>query len=249
MRFLPREARDALRDKEGGIRPFVLYLRAFRLDGGWHGWMTEFHIGRVFGRVGVPVCVGRPGERLPPAGFHRIYFADADWQRSVLAMAARAKCIVLVVDATDGLRWEIQRLIDFGLLARTILLVPAGGHEGHRAKLLAQHGLDIPKLEAHYQPPYSPHRFDLCPVVFRWGAASPVEVVPQALIVPYPFNVLDYVFRFVAWVVMLAIPPLKRFRWIIDRSRSAAVNYARTLEPVLKRLDGKYSTYFWERFF
>lgn len=54
-RFLKKEARDALRNKQGGIRPFVLYLRAFRTDRGWHGWIGETNLAIALERVGVLV--------------------------------------------------------------------------------------------------------------------------------------------------------------------------------------------------
>jgi len=126
------------------------------MDSGWHGWLTESKLARAFKVVGVPVCVGRPGERLPPYGFHRIYFTDEDWRASVLEMASRALCVVLVVGHTDGMKWEIEQLIKRSWLAKTIVLVPAWHHEAYRTTLRDQHHLSIPVLESHYIHPCSP---------------------------------------------------------------------------------------------
>lgn len=237
-RFLPLDARDALVDAQGEIRPFVLYLRPFRVDVGWHGWMNEPAISRSFEQIGVPVCVGRPGERLPPYGFYRMYLADADWRESVIAMASRAKCIVLVIGDTDSLRWEIQQIIDQRLLPRTILLIPARRHHECRDELQDQLGLTIPDLQAHYHPPVTPRRFDLCPVEFDGTTAKPVAIIPNAS-APWlpPFEWLDILFRLVMWIVMFVVPWTKRYAWLVDRKRGPFVNYTETLKPVLARIN------------
>ena len=165
-RLFSSDAHRALMTKDGGVRPFVLYLRAFHADAGWHGWFTEPRLGRVLKRVGPPICVGRPGERLPPYGFHRIYFADDDWRQSVLTMAAHARLIVVLIGETQGLAWEITQLLERNWLDKTILLLPARNHEKYRQQLLTEHGVVVPDLQAHYAPAISWRRFDLCPVEF-----------------------------------------------------------------------------------
>ena len=241
LRFLLLQAGDALVDGQGKIRPFILYLRPFRVDVGLLGWVTERQLAHSFKCLGVPVCVGRPGERLPPNGFYRIYFANADWQESVLAMATRAKCIVLVVGDTDSLRWEIQQVIDQKLLPKTILLIPARRHDERRAVLQDQHHLAIPDLQSHYSPPVIPRGPHLCPVEFDGTTAKPVAVIPTPhlplwAILPVSWPV--YPFLLVMRIVMFVFPWTKRYAWLVDTKSWVGVNYAATLKPVLSRIDG-----------
>ncbi|MEH6622342.1 MULTISPECIES: hypothetical protein [Dietzia] len=72
------------------------------------------------------VAIGRPDERLPPLGAARTYWDDDEWQLAVEHTAASAKLIVLVAGTTEGLRWEIQKLKEWGFLEKCLFLVPPG---------------------------------------------------------------------------------------------------------------------------
>ncbi len=251
-RFFTRDAVDALNASDGSIRPYVLYLRAFEADGGLHGWINEPRLGRVLARIGVPVCVGRPGERLPPFGFHRIYFANEDWQESVLAMAEHAKVIVVLIGETAGLKWEIEQLLGWNYLDKTILLVPAHRHDRYREKLESEHGFTIPARFVHYERDVSWRRLDLCPIEFPY---APTPVGRAVVIVPGksgmwgfpPVYALYQLFRLAIVLLTIVIPWLRRFDWIAD-DRSLYVNYAATLEPVLKRFDASFSKTLLDRY-
>jgi hypothetical protein len=241
-RFVQQKAEDALRDGRGEIRPFILYLRSFQTDAGWHGWFTEPRLSQVLKQIGVPVCVGRPGERLPQYGFHRIYFADEDWQASVLEMASRAKCIVVFMGETGGFEWEMRQLIANRWLSKTVLLVPTRDHERHRATLREQHRMDIPPLQSHYHAPYSPRPFDLCPIGFEGIAPVGSMVVPTLLFIDPQALPLDLVFRRAMRMIITIIPFLKRYDWLIDRNRSPLhTNFGLTLEPILRRIDSTFT--------
>ncbi len=249
-RLVAQEATKALRAPDGSVRPFVLYLRAFRDDSGMHGWLTEQQVARALGSLGVPVCVGRPGERLPPFGFHRIYFADEDWQEAVARMVIRAACVVLLVADTDGLIWELDFVIKQDWLRKTVFLVPVRDHEACARRLEARYRLQLPAVTNHYAPPHTPRQRDLCPVEFphERRRAYPVPVVPQPFVngLP-PLMILDWAFRAVMWVLMKLIPWCRRFRWLTDRSRGPGVNYHATFEPFVLRLGGRPPSWFQRR--
>jgi hypothetical protein len=241
-RFAQKKGEHALGAGGGKIRPFILYLRSFKTDVGWHGWVTEPRLSRVLKQAGVPVCVGRPDERLPQFGFHRIYFADEDWQASVLEMASRAKCIVVVIGDTGGLVWEMRQLIENRWLEKTVLLVPARGHELHRVTLREQHGIEIPSLQSHYCTPYTPGPFDLCPIGFEGTLPVGIMVVPTLLYIAPENLILDRMFCRAMRMMMAIIPPLKRYDWLIERNRSILhMNFGLTLEPFLKHIDPSYN--------
>ncbi|MCB9952445.1 MAG: hypothetical protein H6824_15830 [Planctomycetaceae bacterium] len=61
----------------------------------------------VFGRV---VTIGNPRDRLHLTGAERIYSTDGHWQTLVDDLLKRADGVFLVVGATEGVEWELQRV-------------------------------------------------------------------------------------------------------------------------------------------
>ena len=78
----------------------------------------------IFDRIGPTVAIGRPGEVLPPVGAGRLYVGDNEWQEKVRELAARAALVVVIVDHTDGLRWELSNLPSVCSFDRILLLLP-----------------------------------------------------------------------------------------------------------------------------
>jgi hypothetical protein len=74
--------------------------------------------------IGPVIAIGRPGESLPRLGAAREYISNQDWQARMAEMAASAQRIVLIVGRTDGILWEIRKLLSTGFLGRTILVFP-----------------------------------------------------------------------------------------------------------------------------
>lgn len=94
------------------------------------------------------VAIGRPGERVPELGATRTYWADADWQTAVETTAHRVHRVVMVAGLTGGLAWEIERLREWGMLNKALIVVPpdsiARTHQRLR-KVVADLGLaDFP---------------------------------------------------------------------------------------------------------
>lgn len=71
-----------------------------------------------------PVCaIGKPGEPSPPFGAARQYLDDASWQGAVEQLAREAQAIVVVVDETSGVQWELERIAQLGLRGKTFHLI------------------------------------------------------------------------------------------------------------------------------
>jgi hypothetical protein len=96
-------------------RPPIVYLRSFVDDtaegdspdsGGFVFGTYEERLIRAMRAYGPVVAIGQPGERLPPLGAARIYAGDADWQRTVSELAAKARLVVLRPAATESVLWE-----------------------------------------------------------------------------------------------------------------------------------------------
>jgi hypothetical protein len=49
---------------------------------------------------------------------------DGSWQQKVEYLMKQASIIVLVVGRTEGLAWELSRLVELGLTHKLVLLLP-----------------------------------------------------------------------------------------------------------------------------
>ena len=81
--------------------------------------LTErfWHVGPVF-------AIGKPDEPLPPLGAARAYLSGEDWHTVVSELMKEARAIILVLDYTEGLLWELHHAREAGHLGKTVLLVP-----------------------------------------------------------------------------------------------------------------------------
>ncbi len=73
--------------------------------------------------VGPVVGLGNPRDRRPPYGAARGYFDDKDWQGAVNDLANNSAAVVICLDDTDGIWWEIEHLVTRGHLGKTLFLV------------------------------------------------------------------------------------------------------------------------------
>ena len=125
------------RNAASGARAPVLYLRSFSRDmtamkAAWFlqqnaSSSLEEQLRNAVAPIGPFVGIGMPGESLPPAGAHRLHFADDEWQEKVDAlMRSAALVIILVGKGGAGLRWETQHAFDTVDRSRILLLVTRG---------------------------------------------------------------------------------------------------------------------------
>jgi hypothetical protein len=73
--------------------------------------------------LGPVIAIGSPSKPAP-FGAPRIFFDDDAWQRAVSEIAAAASMIVIVVDETPGVTWELALIRNAGHAAKTLYLVP-----------------------------------------------------------------------------------------------------------------------------
>lgn len=117
----------------------VFFLRAFNDDQvnlpaekkTWLGWTLDFlprrsnldemlvEEGSYYGPV---VALGSPGDKLPPYGAARGYFAEKDWKGAVQQLATQSRAIIICVDDTDGIWWEVGNLVQRQRVDKTLIL-------------------------------------------------------------------------------------------------------------------------------
>jgi hypothetical protein len=138
----------------------TLFLRAFRDDqmsirrasrnlfssvfdlGRLPTTLDELMLERLDGR-GDLIAIGNPQDRKgaarrSPWGAQRLYVDDAHWQETVTMLARDADRIVLCVDASDGVRWEIAHVLRGGHSNKTLFFFNPSVDIGIRTRLLME---------------------------------------------------------------------------------------------------------------
>jgi hypothetical protein len=86
------------------------------------------------------IAVGKPGGyRAIPGGLaYRTYLDDSEWQDYVAEKIRRAERIVMLVKDSDGVRWELARVIREGATLKTLFLLDPGVRTSDDWKTLAK---------------------------------------------------------------------------------------------------------------
>lgn len=152
-----RRARSSLAElQHADPRPPVLFLRSFADDQVQLGRPRLSPLGRAFASTtrdnnldvmlldegtnhGPVVALGNPNDPLPPYGAARGYFAGTDWQAGVAGLMGSASMIVVCLDDTPGVMWELERIARDGFTQKTLFLV----HPRHVARCAGIALLDI----------------------------------------------------------------------------------------------------------
>jgi tetratricopeptide (TPR) repeat protein len=122
----------------------ILFLRPFALDAlpvspfgdQWYDFLNPYswldkrtfeeHLSSTFEDLGPVIAIGRPGEEVALLGAAREYADDATWQDLVLDRAAASQFVIMEVDETPGMVWEIDHVSkNFGL-QRILIVLPPG---------------------------------------------------------------------------------------------------------------------------
>jgi hypothetical protein len=138
----------------------TLFLRAFRDDqvhirrasrnlfssifdlGRVPATLDELMLERLDGR-GDLIAIGNPQDRKgsarrSPWGAQRVYVDDSHWRETVMMLARDADRIVLCVDATDGVRWEIAHVLRNGYGQKTLFFLHPSIDIPIRTRLLTE---------------------------------------------------------------------------------------------------------------
>ncbi len=155
-------------------RPPILFLRAFADDHRILSRDPGSLLDRITGMVGEPrnqdeivldtatpygpvVAIGDPDDPIPPFGAARAYAGDRDWKALVSDIMGEATAVILSMDESAGLAWEIDEVLGGGFAGKTLFLFGPDLDEGTRiegAMMLAR-GVG----DAGYAPDLEPGRF------------------------------------------------------------------------------------------
>jgi hypothetical protein len=144
-RIARAQMRRSLEQVQGAdTRSPILFLRSFSDDqvripprsttrcGHFEQWLLDGssrsvsldHLLLQEGTVhGPTVALGKPDDPAPPYGVSRGYFEHSDWQAAVTRLCEDAQAIVLVIDQSEGLAWEIEFVLSQGHVGKTLFLL------------------------------------------------------------------------------------------------------------------------------
>jgi hypothetical protein len=121
------------------------------------------------------IAVGRPGESGSMGGLaHRAYYEESEWQRNVLDRIQRADRIVMVLEDTKGVNWEISKVLAEGAATKTLFLFDPGSKDPHLWRTLADKML--PQFAAAGLLP-SGFTSQERPIAFHFRNGDAVEIV------------------------------------------------------------------------
>jgi hypothetical protein len=73
--------------------------------------------------LGPVIAIGRPKERIPPAGAARLYVGD-EWKDVVHDLLNRAQMVLMFAGRTPHFEWELRKVFQNETFAPTILILP-----------------------------------------------------------------------------------------------------------------------------
>lgn len=141
-------------------RPAILFLRSFGDDQvklkrprrGPFRWLMSlgeprprfdhllFEEGTPIGPV---VAIGLPG-RPAPFGAARTFVDESHWKDAVAKLANGARAVVVVMDNTDGVLWELGHIRAAGHEQKTLFILPPHLAHGEAAQRLLQREMSLP---------------------------------------------------------------------------------------------------------
>ena len=111
------------------------YVSAFQSYSGPRGVNFEQYLAPAFSAaIGPLVALGSPEDYAAPDGAARMYAADTDWKDQFRILARRSACIVMHVDQSDNLGWELESIRTDRLQEKFLVLVSPQKKPGAFAK-------------------------------------------------------------------------------------------------------------------
>ena len=102
---------------------------------------TNLEAGAINALSGVAefLAIGKPGEWLPPTGSRRFYVEDSEWKVKVQQLMTSSDIILIVVDFSEVMIWELDQALSENRRTRTILILPEPNRSEEWYKSLASY--------------------------------------------------------------------------------------------------------------
>jgi hypothetical protein len=96
--------------------------------------------GTLYGPV---VALGNPKDKVPPYGVARGYFHNTEWKKAVSDLARDSVLIVLWIDDTESVWWEVEHIFQNGYADKTLFVLPPKHRFADKDKTM------LPRLMQH----------------------------------------------------------------------------------------------------
>jgi hypothetical protein len=126
LAYAPRSFGGQMLSSIPGLRSMVTYAYKIRLE--------DSIINALAGSARL-IAIGDPHEGLPMLGAYRIYVGAEDWKDNVRQLTRAADIVILIIDFSTAVEWEIEMVMSSSALPRTALVLP----EPKRGKDWYQH--------------------------------------------------------------------------------------------------------------
>lgn len=127
--FLLLWSRVALFSANDSKEPGILYLRPFKLDRSFVlPFMPSFDVALYLGLAeSLPICAVRDPRKTTILSRAQVVLSDDAWQDYVAKEIDRARFVIISLDGTPGVKWELQQVFQRGAVHKAIFLGPAVG--------------------------------------------------------------------------------------------------------------------------
>jgi hypothetical protein len=92
----------------------------------------------IFGGFGPYIAIGRPGDNTKAFGAARVYLDDSVWQQQVSEHISRSRFVVLFLELSEGLLWEIEEVLRQEALNKTLFVLPPQANLFDTVQLLSR---------------------------------------------------------------------------------------------------------------
>jgi hypothetical protein len=116
----------SFRDDQVQLRPSVLDPLGRILSFGEQSSTLDEILVNEGTAIGPVVALGNPVDQVQPFGAARSYESDENWRRTVIRLCDASRFIVLCLDNTPGVEWEINEIFIRGYSAKTLFILNPG---------------------------------------------------------------------------------------------------------------------------
>jgi hypothetical protein len=113
----------AFRDDQVYLAPPRLSLLGYFYDLGRRDSNLDVLLLEEGTDYGPVIALGNPNDPVPPYGAARGYFDDGSWHHAIALFAQVSPAIIICLDDTDGIWWEVDHVAANDMLQKTLFLV------------------------------------------------------------------------------------------------------------------------------
>jgi hypothetical protein len=113
----------AFRDDQVSLAPPRLSLLGYLYDLGRADPKVDVLLLEEGTEYGPVIALGHPSDPVPPYGAARGYFDNQSWQEAVARLAQVSSAIIICLDDTDGIWWEVDHIVANNMMEKTLFLI------------------------------------------------------------------------------------------------------------------------------